>query len=361
MKNTNEGRRLARRGFLAAAGAGTLAAATAAATWNAPGARAAAGGTQQGSQVTDAVLSAFQRHRLVAIGEIHGQQEHHDALQAILADPRLPDAVDDIVVESGNALYQPVMDRFTAGGAVDNPALRLVWRNTTQSPVATWDAPVYEQFFRMVRAANWTRPPQRQIRVLLGDPPIDWASVTKTAEVNAYLAQRDIHLATVLEQEVLAKGRRALICYGSMHVLHTPPGAHGGGGVALAEQRTGHRAYVVVAAGHPRLSAYPRRTVIPCQGTWLESADAAGFDYFPKICGVTLGEVADAVLYLGQVRDQTQSLPNPAIYLDPAYWAELQRRDKLTGSMADLAQYRQEQPVSWPVSGGGPSCPPAHR
>jgi hypothetical protein len=76
-------------------------------------------------------------------------------------------------VEFGNALYQPTMDRFAAGAAVENTDWRLVWRNTTQSPVSTWDAPVYEQLYRMVRATNWPLPSQKQIRVLLGDPPID--------------------------------------------------------------------------------------------------------------------------------------------------------------------------------------------
>src|SRR5262245_66063698 len=84
-------------------------------------------------QLADAVLAAFERHRIVAIGEIHGQQEHHDALQVMLADPRLPEVLDDIVVEFGNALYQPTVDRFVAGPAVQNIDLRLVWRNTTQS------------------------------------------------------------------------------------------------------------------------------------------------------------------------------------------------------------------------------------
>ena len=94
------------------------------------------GGSQRDArQLADTVLAAFEHHRIVAIGEIHGQQEHHDALQVMLADPRLPEVLDDIVVEFGNALYQPTMDRFVAGAAVENADLRLVWRNTTQSPM----------------------------------------------------------------------------------------------------------------------------------------------------------------------------------------------------------------------------------
>jgi hypothetical protein len=298
------------------------------------------------------VIEAFRRHRIVAIGEMHGQQEHHDALQTLLADPRLPEVVDDIVVEFGNALYQPVMDRFVAGPAESNPELRLVWRNTTQSPLQTWDMPVYEQFFRMVRAANWTLPPGQQVRVLHGDPPIDWSKITTRDQVLAFGLQRDAHMAALVEQEVLAKGRRAMICYGSEHVVHSYRG-RGSGGVALIEEQTGQRPYVIVAGSHPRLSSYPRRTVIPCKGTWLGSTDADQFSNMP-FCGdnVPLVLLADAVLYLGQPADLTQSVWNPAIYLDPLYWAELQRRNAIMGNNVDLEQYRQEQPVSWPSTGG---------
>jgi hypothetical protein len=342
--------KLTRRRLLAITGAGVAAAAGVAALGIAPSASAGDDAIDSNSrQLADAVLAAFRRHRIVAIGEIHGQQEHHDALQTLLLDPRLPAVVNDIVVEFGNALYQPTMDRFVAGPAVEDRDLRLVWRNTTQSPVVTLDAPMYEQFFRTVRAANWPLPQGKKIRVLLGDPPIDWTRVTTRDDVLAF-SDRDGHMASVLKREVVDKARRALVCYGSRRVMHAPPGGRGGGGVAQVEQQTGHRAYVILAGGHPRLAAYPRRTVIPAKNTWLESADTGEFDYLPGECGVPFGAIADALLYLGQVGEQTQSLWNPAIYLDPAYWTELQRRNTIMGSPIDLEQqYRQEQSVAWPT------------
>jgi hypothetical protein len=39
------------------------------------------------------------------------------------------------------------------------------------------------------------------------------------------------------------------------------------------------------------------------------------------------------------------SRENPAIYLDPAYWAELRRRNDVMGGIVDLDSYRQERPV----------------
>lgn len=161
---------VSRRRFLKASAAGIGAASVAGVeAWESPSARAA-GTTAASVDLADAVLQAFQTHRLVGLGEAHGMQNHHDALEMLLNDPRIPEVVNDIVIEFANARYQPTIDHFIAGRPVNNVDLRLAWRNTTQSPGGTWDQPVYEQFFRTVRAANWTLPAGKRIRVLAGDP-----------------------------------------------------------------------------------------------------------------------------------------------------------------------------------------------
>jgi hypothetical protein len=329
--------------------------------------------TWVGRDLADVVLEAFTRYRLVGIGEPHGLQDHHDALQLLLTDPWLPGVVDDIVVEFGNARYQDTMDRFTAGQPVADADLRAVWRDTTQSPRQTWDAPVYEQLYRTVRAVNWARPGGRRIRVLLGDPPIDWATVTDRSGISGFLAQRDAHAASVAEEQVLAKGRRALVCFGAAHLVHPGPGLPAGL-ASIIEQRTGERMYTITALMPPdadagglagELSRYPRGAVIPAAGTWLESADAGLFFHviafgpdgarFNPFRGVPFGSLQDAGLYLGQPGDLTASQPNPAIYLDPGYWQELQRRNSLLRNPVNLDSYRREQPVQYQLPGLRPS------
>ena len=336
--------------------------------------RAATAGTDRGMlagrDLADAVLEAFQTHRLVGLGEAHNLQNHHDALTLLLTDPRLPAVVDDIVVEFGNALYQPTIDRFIAGQPVDNADLRPVWRNTTQSPLATWDEPVYEQFFRTVRAVNAPLPPGRQVRVLAGDPPLDWSTITDFDQLRAIAGpQRDTHAASVIETQVLAEGHRALICYGLGHLTH------GGSLAGLLQRRTGERMYTIAdfvpLAGDPgglaaKLSRYPQHSVIPTAGTWLGSADAGlfspdtqggshGQQTNPR-CGVRLGSVIDAALYLGQPGEMTSSWWNPAIFLDPVYWKELHRRNALHGNVVNLDSYRQQNlPAQFPLTKLPPS------
>ena len=59
-----------------------------------------------GSSLIEAVLAAFQAHRVVAIGDAHAGQEVHELLLTMLSDPRLYGAASDIIVEFGNASYQ---------------------------------------------------------------------------------------------------------------------------------------------------------------------------------------------------------------------------------------------------------------
>jgi hypothetical protein len=304
-----------------------------------------------GRTLADTVLTAFKTHRLVGIGEAHQLQNHHDALTALLTDPRLPEAVDDIVVEFGNALYQDTIDRFISGQPVGNADLRPVWRNTTQSPRQTWDAPVYEQFFRTVRAVNAPLSPRRRIRVLLGDPPLDWSAVTGFQQLRAIAgSQRDTHPASVIAKQVLARGRRALICYGLDHLTH-------GGSLGGMLERAGERPYLIAdfvpAAGDPaglarRLSRYARDLVIPTAGSWLGSVGTSQFSAQGQ-GGLRLGSLVDAVLYLGQPEGLTASWPDPAIFLDPVYWKELQRRSALLGGRISLDSLRQEQPARYPL------------
>lgn len=163
-----------------------------------------------------AILDAFATHPIVALCDAHGNEQAHAFLLSLLRHPRFAATVDDIVVEFGGAKHQDVIDRFVRGDDVPLETLRQVWRNTTM-PHGAADLPINEEVFRTVRDINAALPPARRLRVLLGDPPIDWEQVRTRDDHFAWLAMRDSYPAALIQVEVLAKKRRALVVYGQLH------------------------------------------------------------------------------------------------------------------------------------------------
>jgi len=153
----------------------------------------------------------------VALGEgPHGNEQGHAFRLALIRDPRFAARVNDIVIESGSARYQDYVDRFVRGEEVADVFLRAARENTV-TPTPAWDRPIYDELFRAVRDVNRSQPPDRQLRILLGDPPIVWNEVRNADDYRSWLMRRDSHPAEVIQREVLAKGRRALVVYGDGH------------------------------------------------------------------------------------------------------------------------------------------------
>ena len=177
----------------------------------------------------DAVVHAFDDHAAVAIGEIHGSRPIHAFLQELLGDPRLVGVLNDVAVEFGSARHQATIDRYVLGEEVPEAELELVWSDTTQRS-GVWNSPVYREFFERIRGLNADRGPAERIRVLLGDPPIDWDAITDTGEcddrdpacLDHWLFQRDAHFADVVRAGSLALGRRVLVIAGAGHIRRTP-------------------------------------------------------------------------------------------------------------------------------------------
>jgi hypothetical protein len=287
-----------------------------------------------------AVLSAFDSYEVVAIPEGHGMKDIDDFILALIRDPRFPDKVNDIAVECGNSLYQPVLDRYIAGMDVPFTEVRKVWRNTTQSMMCSQSA-FFEQFFPLVRAINQRLPQNNRLRVLAGDPPIDWDQVKTANDAGRYF-KRDETIASVMEKEVLARHRKALMLFGTFHLMH----GQGISAVSTYEKDYPHVTFVISDLGNydtSRFASWPNPSLVPTKGTWLGALSPSDI-WTPPIrvinCKMQVGfppelqkpveDVVDAFLYLGP-RDVRLFEPTPAdIALDTAYMTELQRREALT-------------------------------
>ena len=209
-----------------------------------------------------AIITAFGTHRLVVLGENHFETADQLFRLSLIRDPRFASTVNDIVVESGSAAFQDVMDRFMAGEDVPSLALRQVWLNA----LSVFHVPIYEEFFRAVREVNDGLPANRRIRVVLGEAPDH--------------QDRDAFVAKVIRREVLDRDRRALVIYGSGHTTRRHPI----GRDDVADERTfvtmlegsGERVFSVwphpcaeLVQVQPSVSAWPRPSLAMVQGTML--------------------------------------------------------------------------------------------
>jgi hypothetical protein len=316
------------------------------------------------------VIDAFRTHAIVALGEgDHNNEQGHAFRLALLHDRRFAEVVNDIVVESGNAYYQNVMDRFVNGDDVSSTELRQAWQNTTQlRPV--WDVPIYEQFFRAVREVNMSLSVDRRLRVLLGDPPIDWSRVSGFSDVFAQMREvgdRDTHPAKLIQHDVLDKGRRALVIYGDQHLTRTPealrPGCQPGSTIPCfpgsivdqVERSSGTRAFTVTTVTGADLrtmqsdiATWRRPSLTILRGTILGGQSFRSFlppgplmigrDGRPQPESPSvlrpIEDVFDAALYVGPPSTLTYAHLSPDLCADSAYVR--MRRERM--AMAPAAQ-----------------------
>ena len=223
-----------------------------------------------------AILAAFDKYAVVAMPEGEGWQDQGDFILTLIRAPAFPDKVNDIEVECGNSLYQSVLDRYIAGEDVPFTEVRKVWRNTTQ-PWGCSTSGFFEQLFPLVRAVNQKLPPAKRLRVLAGDPPIDWDQV-KTFQDVLKFAHRNDSIASVMEKEVLSKHRKALMLFGTMHLMHGTRSA-----VSMYEKDYPNLTFVISDLAlfdmnssdrsHSPLATWPIPSIVRLKGTWLGALD----------------------------------------------------------------------------------------
>jgi hypothetical protein len=119
-----------------------------------------------------AVLDAFKTHDIVMLGEIHGNKQEYEWLRSLVGTSEFADTVDEIVMEFGNSLYQKSVDRYVSGEDVRLEQVQKAWRNTVGAIGPP--SPVYGTIYQTVRETNLKRKGKHQMRILCGDPYIDW-------------------------------------------------------------------------------------------------------------------------------------------------------------------------------------------
>ena len=170
----------------------------------------------------DGIFGAFKTYPLVGIGEHHRIAQELDFYAALVRDPRFAKDVGNVVVEFGGAIHQDIIDRYVNGEDVPYTELRKVWTDTVG-----WLPSVpsigYPNFFAQVRETNLALPPEKRIHVWLGEPVIDYDKLKSQADWKLLDRTRDSFTAALIERQILARGKKALIIYGAGHFLLPAP------------------------------------------------------------------------------------------------------------------------------------------
>ena len=295
----------------------------------------------------EAILEAFESYPVLALSDAHGNEQAHAFRLALIRDPRFPLTVDDIVVELGNARYQSVVDRFVQGDDVPLETLRLAWRDTTQTTAANNYA-MMRELIETVRDVNASLASEQRLRVLLGDPPIDWDTVHTTEDHWKWIEMRDTYPAALIQVEVLAKQRRALLMYGHMHFQrrnlfsnYVMQHWQAQSIVSLLERTTPTRVFTIwqhdLARVPVDVSSWPVPSIATIKGTTLGTVDFTL--YYPAPAqrftirdgarepippeqwqSLRAEEQLDAVLYLGPATSTRRAyeIP-PALCAEPGF------------------------------------------
>jgi hypothetical protein len=197
-----------------------------------------------------------------------------------------------------------------------------------------------------MRSVNASQPAAHKIRVLLGDPPIEWEKVQGPEEHRRWIEMRDTYPADLIQREVIAKGRRALLTYGSMHFqrknLNANYESEGPAEtiVSRLENKWGAKVFTIFTADvssiQPDAESWPSPSLAIVRGTVLGAADftvyypSEAIGRFPIRDGkpdfsapipreqwktLRAEDQFDAVLYTGKG-------PSPRVELDPARCAD---------------------------------------
>jgi hypothetical protein len=252
------------------------------------------------------VLAAFDAVDVVALGEAHGRKVDSDFRIRLIRHPDFPQKARFIVVEFVSSSYQHILDRYVQGEDVPAAELEQAWRSTAFARRQI--SPVYPELLAAVRDVNSRLPPAQRLRILAGEPPMAAPAPAGRAE----------YTPALVRDEVLKNGGKALLIYGSGHLWHRD------GHITRGLETNGSRKVFVVDTLAPVSSGQTgsefedldeallslERTLQSTE--WpvlvsLSAGPAAKLPASPFFLGqaglsldVTLGDIADAVVYFGR-------------------------------------------------------------
>jgi hypothetical protein len=302
---------------------------------------------------SDGIFSAFHRSPLVGLSDYHALAQEEDFYITLISDARFANEVGNVVVEFGNASQQQAIDRYVSGEDMPYSELRKVWGDTSYVgwfPTVT--ALGYLNFYAAVRSVNAKLPVEKRIHVWLGGKPVDWSTIKTKEDLSKVVSGlSDQYPADLIEHQILAKNKKALVIYGTFHfydkgslaeiIRQRHPGSlfvitpyTGFGSGSCSEQFETH----TTNRSLPALLVAEQLAVKQTLNDGCRILDASGFAEMTEVQRAKIRAemehqtavlAGNALLYLAPARLLTKSPLSPDLYLDPEFRKENDRRARL--------------------------------
>ena len=301
-----------------------------------------------GKEGIPTIVNFFEQKPIVAIGETHGHVQLYQFLTELVQIEGFYKNVNDILIESGNALYQDTLDKYISGGDVPYIDIQKIWLNTTQSPVDAWNTDIYIKLLKAIRELNLRISKNDRIRVVAADSPIEWKNVRTNEDYLKERGNREEFYASTVINEVLSKNRKALLINGGAHFgNHRPTTVN-----QRIEKEFPNTVTVVLASSglwrgnedkEEQLNWSPG-TITKVKDTWIgllpgprritmsASSTTSTSTTTPVIPDVgppskfKRQNYFDYLLYLGPSKDMTYGNIDNSIYQSEKLWKEFNRR-----------------------------------
>ena len=198
------------------------------------------------------------------------------------------------------------------------------------------DDAVLDQKIAAVRDVNRSLPALRRLRVIAGDPPVDWARVQTTAEIEPFLVRRRFPVS--VDHVAVTTGQKALVIYSDGRLRRPRFPLWAAGGNARVEEHPGIPLPVTAPPIFRALQVSgPARVfvvrTIAGANPFGDVLQATKLPLLVPLAGmhstgdVKIGDDADACVYFGDSPDVTaKASVDPAIYHDTPYGTEVARR-----------------------------------
>ena len=172
--------------------------------------------------IEEYIYQSFQTHQVIGLGEGgHNLINAHQCIAKILMNEKIIDILDVIILEFLNAKYQNILDKFMLGENVSVSELQKLWRDSSQSPGLFGEASIYLELLKTLRQINIRLPQAKKIRVLAGDPPIDWDKIHTINDYNQQLSYGELRHSfpvELIKEFAINQKKRILVIYSEFHI-----------------------------------------------------------------------------------------------------------------------------------------------